>query len=143
MWTPTNSQVAAINLAGFGVAHFMQEADRLVADFQEPAPDLDNIAGQQLALVGDLLLHGGHAAAGLAQVGRRQPEPGEQIPVRLVELTDIPHDVHVPDMIALPGIDRAAIGRVRLHRSLLAFNLDTVAYHTLTGLAIRYRIDTR
>src|SRR5207244_10159783 len=63
MWTPTNSQVAAINLAGFGVAHFMQEADRLVADFQEPAPDLDNIAGQQLALVGDLLLHGGHAAA--------------------------------------------------------------------------------
>jgi hypothetical protein len=41
------------DLAGFGVAHLMQEADRLVADFQEPAPDLDDIAGQQLALVGD------------------------------------------------------------------------------------------
>jgi hypothetical protein len=110
------------DLAGFGVVHLVQEADRLVADFHKLAPDLDDVAGQQLALVGDVLLHRGHAAAGFAQIGRCQAKPGEQIPVRLVELTDIPHDVHVPDMIALPGIDRAAIGRVRLHRSLLLFN---------------------
>jgi hypothetical protein len=110
------------DLAGFAVAHLVQEADRLVADFQQPAPDLDDVAGQQLALVGDGLLHGGHAAAGFAQIGRRQPQPCEQIPVGLVELTDIPHDVHVPDMVALPAIDRAAIGRVRLHCSLPPFS---------------------
>jgi hypothetical protein len=34
----------------------MQEADRLVAKLQKRAPDLHDIAGEQFALVGDVLL---------------------------------------------------------------------------------------
>src|SRR5258706_11378922 len=83
---------------------------------------------------------GGMAAAEFAQVSRRQPDPREQIPVGLVELADIPHDVHVADMVALPRIDRAAIGRRRFHRSLPALLGDTATYHHLVGLAIRRRI---
>jgi hypothetical protein len=131
------------DLAGFGVAHLVQEANGLFADLQQPAFDLDDIAGQQFPLVADVLLHRGHAAAGFAQIGRRQPYPREQIPVGLVEFADIPHDVHVADMIALPRIDRAAIGGCRFHRSLPPFILDTVAYQSPGGLAIRYRIKNR
>src|SRR5262245_6022156 len=108
------------DLAGFRIAHFMQEADRLFAQLQKPAPDLDDIACEQLAPVGDVLLYAGHPAAGLPEITRRQPEPGEQVPVGLVELADIPHDVHVADMVALPRIDRAAIGGF-LHRNYPAF----------------------
>src|SRR5882724_13164299 len=55
------------DLAGFGVAHLVPEADRLVANLEQGAPDLDDIAGQQFALVGDILLDRRHAAAGFAQ----------------------------------------------------------------------------
>src|SRR5207253_7166287 len=103
------------------------EADRLGPEFEQFAGHLDDIAGQQFALVADILLHGGHAAPAVAQIARRQPEPREQIPVRLVELADIPHDVHVADMIALPRTDRAAIGRL-LHRIFPLLTIDTVAY---------------
>ncbi len=41
-----------------------EDADQLVAQLHEAALDLDIVAGEQLALVGDVLLHGGHAAAG-------------------------------------------------------------------------------
>ncbi|MHC2365864.1 hypothetical protein ACVIQT_000502 [Bradyrhizobium diazoefficiens] len=105
------------DLAGLGVRHVVPEADRLVANLEQVAADLDDVAGQQLTLVGDVLLHGGHAATRAAQVARRQPKAGEQIPVGLVEFADIPHDVHVADMIALPRIDRAAIGCLLLHRN--------------------------
>ena len=40
------------DLAGFGVAHLVQEADRFFADFQQSAADLDDVAGEQFALVG-------------------------------------------------------------------------------------------
>src|SRR5215475_12704091 len=98
------------DLAGLGIAHFMQEADGLFAQLQQPASDLDNVAGKQLALVADVLLHAGHTAAGLPEIARRQTKPREHVPVGLVELADVPHDVHVADMVALPRIDRAAIG---------------------------------
>src|SRR6185312_4516627 len=117
-----------------------------VADLEQPAPDLDDIAGQQLALVGDVLLHRRHAAAGLAQIGRRQPEPREEIPVGLVEFPDIPHDVHVADVIALPRIDRAAIGRL-CHRPLLLrflpYILDTVPYQKRAGNTSPYQESVR
>jgi len=62
------------------------------------------------SLVADVLLDRRHAAAALAEIGRRQADLGEQMPSRLVELADIPHHVHMADVIALPRIDRAAIG---------------------------------
>jgi len=52
------------NLAGFCVAHFVHEADRFLANFPQHARYRDDIAGQQFALVGNVLLHGGHAVAG-------------------------------------------------------------------------------
>src|SRR3954447_6265048 len=73
------------DLAGLGVGHVVPEANRFVADVEQTTADLDDVTGEQLALVGDVLLHGGHAAAGAAQIARRQPEAGEQIPVGLVE----------------------------------------------------------
>src|SRR5262245_32527158 len=45
------------DLADLGIAHFVQEADRFFAQLQKPASDLDDVAGEQLALVGDVLLH--------------------------------------------------------------------------------------
>ena len=40
-----------------------------------------------------------------------QADRREQVPCRLIELTDVPHDVHVPHVIAgMPWEDRAAIG---------------------------------
>ena len=70
----------------------------------------DGVAGEQLALVGDVLLHRRHAAAVLLQERGGDAERGEQIPGRLVELADVPHDVHVAHVVAVPGIDRAAVG---------------------------------
>jgi hypothetical protein len=103
------------DFAGLGVAHLVHQADRLVADLEQHTFDLDNIAGQQFALVGDALLRRDHAVAGFPQVSRRQSDPRKQIPVGLVEFADVPHDVHVADMVALPRIDRAAIGCCRFH----------------------------
>ena len=48
--------------------------------------DLDHVAGEQLLLVGDVLLHARHAIALAAQVGRREADLAEEHPVRLVEL---------------------------------------------------------
>src|SRR5437879_3921198 len=98
------------DFTGLGITHFVHEADGLFAQFEQPASDLDNVAGKQLALVADVLLHASHAAAGLSEIARRQPKAREHVPVGFVELADIPHDVHVPDMVASPRIDRAAIG---------------------------------
>src|SRR5690348_18178813 len=39
------------NLASLGVAHLVPETDRLVADLDQRTPDLDDVAGQQFALV--------------------------------------------------------------------------------------------
>src|SRR5262249_8977682 len=125
--------------------HLVQEADRLVLDLEQRAPDLDDIAREQFALVGNVLLHASHAVPGFAQIGRCHAETGEEIPVGFVEFADIPHDVHMADVVALPRIDRAAIGCFR-HGPPRPFHLDTmsdtVAYQTGGGLAIRYRIKT-
>src|SRR3954468_12812492 len=109
------------DLPGLRIAHLMPEADRLYSEIEQFAGDLDDVARQQFALVADGLLHGGHAAAAVTQIAWRQSEPREQIPVRLVELAGIPHDVHVADVIALPRINRAAIARHSLHRRLPDF----------------------
>src|SRR6185437_16656120 len=59
---------------------------------------------------------------------------------------DIPHDVHVADVIALPRIDRAAIGRL-CHRPLLLrflpYILDTVPYQKRAGNTSPYQESVR
>src|SRR5262249_2380484 len=78
------------------MAHLVHELCDLVPDFEERRSHGDRIARVQLALIGDVLLHGRHAELVLPQVGGRCARRGEQVPGRLVELADIPHHVHVP-----------------------------------------------
>src|SRR5258706_8665754 len=47
---------------GLRIAHFMHEARDLVPDLKERRAHGDGVAGEELALVGDVLLHGRHAA---------------------------------------------------------------------------------
>src|SRR5262245_59846417 len=54
-------------LAGDAVPHLVHELRYLLAHFEERGAHRDGIAGHQLALVGDVLLHRGHAAAVFAQ----------------------------------------------------------------------------
>src|SRR5262249_52451239 len=103
------------SLAGFNVAHLMHEAHGLIADFKQSAFDLDEVSGKHLTLVGDILLHGGHTAARLAHIARREAEPSKKIPVCLVKFTHVPHDVHVADVITLPRINSAAIVYLAVH----------------------------
>ena len=97
-------------LAGFAVAHLVHEARKLVAHLEERRAHRDGVARHELAPVGDVLLHGGHAAPILAQVGGGDAHRGKEVPGRLVELADVPHDVHVAHVVAVPGVDRAAVG---------------------------------
>src|SRR5690606_21742410 len=96
--------------AALGVVHLVDEARHLLAHFEERRAHDDDIAGEQLALVSDVLLHGGHRAPLLAQECRGDAHRREEVPRRLVELADIPHDVHMAHVVALPRVHRAAIG---------------------------------
>ena len=62
-----------------------------------------------LALIGDVLLHSRHATVLAPQIRGRHPEGRDQIPVGLVEFANVPHDVHVAHVIALPGVDAALV----------------------------------
>jgi hypothetical protein len=115
------------DFAGLGVAHLVPESDRFFADLEQHASNFDDISSQQFAPVGDILLNRSHATAGFPEESRRQPDPREQIPVGLVELADIPHDVHVADMVALPRIDRTAISGWGFHRSLPPCRIPAVS----------------
>jgi hypothetical protein len=88
----------------------MPEAQALLGHLQHLRPDLDDVARKQLLLVGNILLHAGHAVALAAQISRRETDLAEQHPVRLVEFDAVGCDVHVSDVVAVPGIDCAAIG---------------------------------
>src|SRR6516225_1421726 len=60
-------------------------------------------------LASDVLLDRGHTAVLLGEVGGRQPKCGKEVPVRLVKFADVPHDVHVTDVVALPRIHGAFV----------------------------------
>src|SRR4029077_20386219 len=92
------------NLSGDGVAHLVHELRHPLAHLEEGRAHRDGIAGEELAPVGDVLLHGRHAAPVLFQEGGRDPGRGEEIPRRFIELADVPHDVHVPHVVAVPRI---------------------------------------
>ena len=72
--------------------------------------DGDHVARQRLAPVGDALVDGRHAALRVFQVLRRHAHRGGEVPGRLVELADVPHDVHVAHVIAVPLVHGAAVG---------------------------------
>src|SRR5258706_3080191 len=50
------------DLLGLRIAHLVHEARDLVPDLKERRAHGDGVAGEELALVGDVLLHGRHAA---------------------------------------------------------------------------------
>src|SRR5512135_78234 len=97
-------------LAGDAVAHLVQELDRLRAHLEQPRVDAHHVAGEELLLVLQVLLHCNHGRALRAQRGAVEPDVREQVPGGLVELAHVPHDVHVSHVVAVPRVDRAAVG---------------------------------
>src|SRR3954468_3445367 len=98
------------DLSGGGVAHFVHELGHSLAHLDEGGAHRDGIAGEELAPVGDVLLHGRHAAPVLFEEGGGDPGRGEEIPGRFIELAHVPHDVHVAHVVAMPWINHAAVG---------------------------------
>ncbi len=98
------------HLARLRVAHFVHELYNLVPTLKHSRAHGDHVAREQFVLVGDVLLHGRHRARIVAKEGSSDSELREQVPGRLVEFSDVPHYVHVPHVVAVPGVDRAAVG---------------------------------
>src|ERR1700741_2640775 len=109
-------QLAACGrFASLDIDHVVSQTKHLLAQLENAAADFDNVAGEKFALVADVLLDPRHAAAALAEMGRRHAGLGEQVPGGFVELTDVPHHVHMAHVIAVPRIDRATIGQYIRH----------------------------
>src|SRR5262249_16688371 len=86
-------------------------------------------------LVSDVLLDRGHTAVLLGEVGGRQPSKcGKEVPVRLVKFADVPHDVHVTDVVALPRIHGASVGD-RAHGAVAVTLTRPATDLTLRGAA--------
>jgi len=94
----------------FVVRHLVNKPDALLLYFKKRSPYGNDIACMQFLKVGNVLVHGGHAAFGRAKESGREAQHGEELPCGFVKLSHIPHDVHVPDVIALPWINSATIG---------------------------------
>lgn len=110
---------------GLDVEHLVQKPQCLIAKFQNPGLDLDEVTRKHFAFVRQVLLHGCEAVSGLSHILRGQPEPCQEILIRLVKFSDVPHDVHVSDVIALPRINYTAIICLAMHGR---FSLGYVAF---------------
>jgi hypothetical protein len=99
------------HFVSIGLAHLVMEPDRLVLDVKQHRVDGEDIARQELALLLDGLLDRRHAALIPAQECGREPECMKEVPRPLVELADVPHDVHVAHLVAVPRIHRALVGQ--------------------------------
>ncbi len=105
------------DLVRFVVAHHVNELRAFFLEPDQGRPHGDDVAGVQLSNLGNMLIDRGDAFGG-AQVSWSRAEGVEELPDRLVELPNVPHDVHVADMIAVPGAVGAAIGDERLGRDV-------------------------
>src|SRR6516225_4957798 len=85
-------------------------------------------------LASDVLLDRGHTAVLLGEVGGRQPKCGKEVPGRLLKFADIPHNVHVTDVVALPRIDGAFAGD-RAHQAVAGTLTRPATDLTLRGEA--------
>ena len=89
---------------------FVRENKRGMAAVEQTIQYKRELLAGDVVTVHSVLVDGGHAALRAAQVRQRQPDGVEQLPARLVELADVPHDVHVADVVAVPRVDGAAVG---------------------------------
>ncbi len=74
------------HLARDVVSHLVREAQNLVPDLEDRRGHRDDVAGEELPFVLDVLLEARHAQLLVAQARPREPEGREQLPGRLVEL---------------------------------------------------------
>ena len=86
---------------GLVICHFMGEANRFIFDLLHRRANRDHVPRVQLALVCDLLLNRHHPQALVFQARGRQSELCHQLPGCLVELSHVPHHIHVGHVIAL------------------------------------------
>src|SRR5215472_10902634 len=104
------------------VRHLVRKTDGFLFYFQYRGTNADEVAGMQLALVFNVLLHGGHTCAFAQEAGSRQAHVGKEVPCRFIELAHVPHHIHVAHMIAVPGINSPAVSKDRLrHGGTLPF----------------------
>src|SRR5579862_5129124 len=96
-------------LVAFGVVHLVHENHLALSDADEARANLDQIAGVELAFIGNVLLHAGHAVVRFANVAWRNADRGHQMPRCFIEFADVPHDVHMAHLIALRRVDHAAV----------------------------------
>src|SRR5215831_4234763 len=94
--------------------HFVHEEERLLAHLLKPGANRDQISRQQLALILDALVYSHHPDALFAQALARQSGRSQQVPGRFIEFSYVPLDVHVAHVIAMPGINRAAVSNSRV-----------------------------
>jgi hypothetical protein len=91
------------------------KTNNLLAHFDKVRLYSDQVAGDQFFAILNGLLNRRHAAVFPPQIGGGQPELVEEIPRRFIEFSDIPHDIHVADMVALPRIHGSQISDEFVH----------------------------
>src|SRR5215467_5533854 len=69
------------------------------------------VTGEQLTLVFNVLLDGYYSDPVLAQPRKGQSHRRQKLPGGFIKLSHVPHHVHVPHLVAMPGIHCAAIGK--------------------------------
>src|SRR5579863_5046532 len=87
----------------------MNELNTALTCVDQVAPNLDDIPSHELVLIRDILLDTSYPERLVAEIRRGQPDVREEIPGRFIEFSNVPHDVHVTHVVAVPGEDRAAV----------------------------------
>ena len=88
----------------------MVHRHRRGADSCQAAFNMDQAAGVLLGAIFDGRLDVHEAAALRLQARAPEPQGGEQLPARLIEETHVMHHRQVPQVIAMPGVDRPTVG---------------------------------
>ncbi|SRR5579883_1155489 len=112
-------------LADFRIMHLVSKAQNLLSDFKDTRSNGDEITSVQLAQIADLLLDGGHPPLLLAQEGWRHAQNSKELPGGFVKFADIPHDIHMPHVIALPGVDDSLMRRDEIRQGFAPFGTPT------------------
>src|SRR5215472_1113258 len=97
------------NFAAGLMHHLVNHVNGLFLHFQKCRLDRDRIARTEFPLVLDVLFHGGHPSSILREPRWMKTQNRQQLPAGFVKLAGVPHDIHVPHMVAMPGIHNAAI----------------------------------
>jgi hypothetical protein len=92
-------------LAGGGVDQQLQQPRLGVGDLDHPAQHVQRRAGMGLAQEADVLFADHHGGVGVGREGVRQAQLGGQARQALHGPHDVVAHIHVPHLVAVPGVD--------------------------------------